>query len=147
MRPQGHGPDRWHSAVLSADRISTGCETSSPHVEGAAEEARLTALLEDRLRVEQLLADLCARFSELPEDQVDGEVELWMRRLAEMLGADRLSFAELGRDGFVVTHTYSAPGIDPPIKGLANHRLPWLMAEFAAGRQVVLSRIPDDLPG
>jgi len=104
-------------------------------------------LLEERLRFEQLLADLCARFSELPEDQVDGEVELWMRRLAEVLGADRSSFAELARDGFVVTHTYSAPGIDPPVKGLANHRLPWMTAEFAAGRQVVLSRIPEDLPG
>jgi signal transduction histidine kinase len=115
-------------------------------VDGRGEEARLAAVLENRLRVEQLLADLCGRFSSLTEDRVDGEIELWMRRLAEMLGADRSSFAELGSNGFSVTHTYAAPGFDPYPKGLANNHLPWLTAQFTAGRQVVLSRIPHDLP-
>jgi signal transduction histidine kinase len=109
-------------------------------------DAQLSATLEERLRIEQLLSDLSTRFSSLVVDQIDGEIEMWIRRLAEMLGADRSSFAELKADGFVVTHAYAAPGIDPYPKGLVNRALPWLTAEFAAGRIVLLSRLPDDLP-
>jgi signal transduction histidine kinase len=109
-------------------------------------DAQLSASLEERLKIEALLADLSTRFSSLLEEQVDGEIEMWMRRLAEMLGADRCSFAELAEKGFHVTHAYAAPGIDPYPKGLANTALPWLTSEFAAGRAVILSNIPDDLP-
>ena len=143
MRSQGQVTDYGQSSILtrpnsaSPTHILTPRETSNSPVKGRGEEARLAAVLEDRLRVEQLLADLCGRFSSLAEDQVDGEIELWMRRLAEMLGADRSSFAELGPEGFVVTHTYAAPGFDPYPKGLANNRLPWLTAQFAAGRSGV----------
>jgi C4-dicarboxylate-specific signal transduction histidine kinase len=45
-----------------------------------------------------------------------------------------------------VTHTYAAPGIEPFPKGVANPVTPWMTEQFAAGRTVVLSNIPDDLP-
>lgn len=109
-------------------------------------DVQLSVSLQERLQIEQLLSDLSTRFSALPEDQIDGEIEMWMRRLAEMLGADRSSFAELTDGGFVVTHSYAAPGIDPYPKGLADAALPWLTSEFAAGRTLNLSNIPDDLP-
>src|SRR5436305_14153769 len=125
MSSQGQASTDREAPVLveelapSSRRLPTPRRTSSSVVNGDGEEGRLTALLGARLRVEQMLAVLAARFCALPDDKIDGEIELWLRRLAEMLGADHSSFAELGRDGFSVTHTYSAPGIDPPVKGLA----------------------------
>jgi signal transduction histidine kinase len=105
------------------------------------------ARLEDRLRFEMLLADLHARFTSLTEEDIDGEIELWQRKLVEALGVERSSFAELTTDGVIaVTHTYSVPWVEPPHRGLAERRFPWLTRELAAGRTVVVARIPDDLP-
>ena len=105
--------------------------------------AQMAVSFEQRLNADRLLSDLSARFSELPEDQIDGEIELWLRRLTELLGAGRGTFAELTTSGFVVTHTYAGPGVEPFPKGPANKALPWLTEQYAARRTVVL---PDDLP-
>jgi signal transduction histidine kinase len=108
--------------------------------------SQMVAMLEQRVAAETLISTLSARFSELSEDQVDAEIELWLRRLVEFLGVDRGTFAELTDRGFLVTHSYAGPAAEPYAKGLANRSLPWLTAQFAARRVVVLPRIPDDLP-
>jgi signal transduction histidine kinase/PAS domain-containing protein len=112
-----------------------------------SEYLRQAALLEERLKFETLLADLSIRFSRLTEDEVDGEIERWLWRLVEILDVDRSSFAELTPGGqFNVTHTCCVPGVEPPHKGIADQRLPWLTQQFANRRAVVLAKIPDDLP-
>jgi signal transduction histidine kinase len=111
------------------------------------EHVRLAASLEARLKFETLVADLSSRFSGLAEDQIDGEIEVWLRRLVEMLGVDRSSFAEVMPKGALsVTHTYGTPGSDAYPKCVAQTELPWLTAQFADGHIVVLCRVPDDLP-
>jgi len=103
--------------------------------------------LGERLNFETLLADLSARFCAIREDEIDGEIEVWLRRMVDALEVDRSTFAELKpNQGLVVTHTFAAPGIEPYPLGLVDQALPWLTQEFRAGRTVVLSRIPDDLP-
>src|SRR4051794_34312996 len=77
---------------LSFSRMPLPAGIFDVGVDAGADAARLNGLLEERLRVEQLLADLCVRFTALSEDQADGEMEMWMRRLADMLHADRSSF-------------------------------------------------------
>ncbi len=111
------------------------------------EQVRLAASLKERLKFERLIADLSARFSGLAEDQIDGEIEVWLRRLVEMLGVDRSSFSEvLPKGGISVTHTYATPGGEAYPKCVAQTELPWLTRQFADGHIVVLCRVPDDLP-
>jgi PAS domain S-box-containing protein len=111
------------------------------------EHRQLAASLAERLRFEILLAEISARFGALLEDQIDGEIELWLRRLVQILDVDLGAFTELAADGSLnVTHSYAMPGIEPYPPGVANSALPWLTQEFAARRMVVLSRVPDDLP-
>lgn len=110
------------------------------------EHVRLTQSLDERLKFELQIAELSARFSGLTEDQIDGEIQVWLRRLVEAIGVDCSSFAEaLPKRGFRITHTYAPSEIKAYPVGLAQAS-PWLMQQFAAGRPVVLSRIPDDLP-
>jgi signal transduction histidine kinase len=112
-----------------------------------SELVRLTAALEERLKFETLVADLSTRFSGLTEDQIDGEIEVWLRRLVEMLGVDRSSFSEvLPKGGISVTHTYAAPGGEAYPACVAQAELPWLAGKFAGGHIVVLCRVPEDLP-
>ena len=107
---------------------------------------RLTTSLRERLAFEMLLAELSSRFSRLPEEDIDGEIESWLCRLVEMLDVDRGCLAEVAPAGLVVTHSYSAAGVKPYPRGLADGGFPWFVREFRAGRTVVLSRIPDDVP-
>src|SRR4051794_33277143 len=72
----------------------------------------LAASLQARLDFEMLLSELCARFSNVSEEELDAEIELWLARLAAAMEVDRSSFAELRSDGLlVVTHAYAAPGL------------------------------------
>jgi len=106
----------------------------------------MEASLEGRVSFEMLLAELSACFSGLLEDKIDGEIETWLRRLVDMLDADRSAFSLMTPDGLRVTHAYAAPGIQPCPPGIADGDFPWLTRELKAGRTVVLGRIPDDLP-
>ena len=51
-------------------------------------EADLLTELEERLRFETLLADISARFVNLPADQIDNEIEEAQRDVCECLGLD-----------------------------------------------------------
>jgi len=112
-----------------------------------AEQARVAASLKARLDFEMLLSALCARFSTLAEEDLDGEIELWLGRLVGALEVDRSSFAQLKPDGsLVITHAFALPGVAACPPGPVNASLPWLTRQFLAGRTVLMTRVPDDLP-
>jgi signal transduction histidine kinase len=112
-----------------------------------AEQAGLAASLKKRLDFEMLLSELSARFSNLAEEAVDSEIELWLGRLLDVLDADRCTFAELDSDGLLnITHSCAMRGLDPSPRGPISASLPWMTQELIAGRPLVLSRIPEDLP-
>jgi signal transduction histidine kinase len=127
-------------------------DSAGPHryiaiIRDDRQHVRLADTFEHELRFERLVANLSARFSSIAEELIDGEIEVWLRRLVEILEVDRSSFAELSpRGDMLVTHTYAAAGTEPYPKVVANDRLPWLITELLANRSVVLARIPDDLP-
>ena len=112
-----------------------------------SEHLRLTQSLQERLDFEMLLSEMSTRFSSVSEDDIDGEIRSWLRRLVEMLCVDRGTFAELTPSGgLTVTHSCAVQGIEAYPQGPANQALPWLTKELGSGRTVVLTRIPEDLP-
>ena len=64
-----------------------GCSTLSSDLCGVLAEAGcpLAPLVQERLRFEELLAELSATFVNLPASQVDSQIESALRRLVEFL--------------------------------------------------------------
>jgi formate hydrogenlyase transcriptional activator len=108
---------------------------------------RLRAELGERVRFEELIADLSARFLNLPADQVDGEIEAALRYLVEFLGLDRSALFQLSDDNstLVVTHCWAAPGFDRLAGLVAREEVPWALGKVPRGETVVFSRV-DELP-
>ena len=106
----------------------------------------LQAELEDRLRFETLLAELSARFVNLPPDRVDQEIEYALLCLAEALRADRSALGRLTEDGrdFVVTHSFAVSGVEsfPLLPSLATEA-PLLSRTLLSGQPFVMARLAD----
>jgi FixJ family two-component response regulator/signal transduction histidine kinase len=119
---------------------------SKPPQNAAASAARSTAL-GDRLAFERLLADLSARFADVPGEAVTGEIERALKVLIEFFDYDRCTFAELAVDGSVnVIAAAAVPGVAPLALGPFGAHMSWLLGEFRAGRIVNLPSVPEDLP-
>jgi len=112
------------------------------------ERKRTEQVLEDRVRFEQLLADLTATFVNRPPEQIDQAIDNGLRMLVETLGHDRSTIGQFvaERNDATVTHSYTAPGLAPLPGGLEiNDRLPWYLRQLREGRTVFF-RTPDELP-
>jgi len=110
------------------------------------------AAVDDRLQFESLVADVSARFVNLPADQVDAEIEAAQRQIVEALGLDRSTLFELLPDGrtLVFTHYWAQPGFtEPPKRVDAGEHFPWCV-ERLLRREIVsytsLSELPPDCP-
>jgi formate hydrogenlyase transcriptional activator len=99
--------------------------------------------LEERLRFETLLAELSARFVNLPAEQLDGEIEGAQRRICELLDIDRSTLWQVceGEPGTVLlTHVYQPPGVlSPPERMNARDFFPWTTQKVLDGETVTLS--------
>ncbi len=106
----------------------------------------IQAELEDRLRFETVLAELSARFVNLPPERVDREIEDALRRLVGALRVDRMALGRLSEDGqdLVVTHSFALPGIEafPLIPSLATV-LPLVSRTLLSGQPFVMARLAD----
>ena len=107
---------------------------------------------DDRLQFESLVADVSARFVNLPADQVDAEIEAAQGQIVEALGLDRSTLFELEPDGstLVFTHYWARPGFPEPPKRVDVHEhFPWCAARLLR-REIVsytsLSELPPDCP-
>jgi FixJ family two-component response regulator/signal transduction histidine kinase len=97
---------------------------------------------------ERLLADLSARFINLPANEIDDAITDALRRIVELLGVDRSALHHFAPGGeTVLTHTWIAPGFDIrlPVPRSIGARYPWVIGRARAGHPVVISRL-DDLP-
>jgi formate hydrogenlyase transcriptional activator len=103
--------------------------------------------LEERLAFEERLARLSATFINLPSDQIDQEIESGLETIVTTLGTDRAGLAQLSAvDGELkITHSWSAPGIPPTLKGNVKDVFPWIFKEVQKGNKIVVSRV-EDLP-
>ena len=110
--------------------------------------ARAEDLPEEGVRFERLLADLSARFVNLPPSDVDQEIDRSLQQIVEMLDVDRSSLMEFSDDGkqLIATHSW-ARGDAPRLTGtLVSEDLPWYTGMLLRGETVAYSRLPEDLP-
>ncbi len=101
------------------------------------------------LRFVELLEELSTRFSGLPAERVDGEIDRALERILVYLGTDRASLMELREDdgSIRVTHTarrHDSPDI-PSLAGAVVART-WYAPSLIAGQVIRVNRVPDDLP-
>src|SRR5262245_55874892 len=81
----------------------------------------------ERLRCEDLLAELSATFVNLPAAEVDSQIESALGRLVVFLELDRGGLAQLppGQNQLVITQSYHVPGVPPHSRMILDEQLPW----------------------
>ena len=103
--------------------------------------------LESRLRFETLLADLSARFVNMPAAKVDTEIENAQRQVCECLDLDLSLLWQLfpdHPDTMFLTHKHLPPGFPPlPEAWDCKETFPWALERFLVGETIVLSRLTD----
>jgi transcriptional regulator with GAF, ATPase, and Fis domain len=105
------------------------------------------ASIDELLAFERMLADLSARFSNVPAEQVESEIHIAQVMLREFLGFDRSTFAEFQQDGsLMVLSSTAAEGIEPVAPGPVPSQLSWFPAKLRAGEIFVIQNPADDLP-
>ena len=69
--------------------------------------------MDESVRFERLLADLSARFVNLPPAEVDREIELSLRQIVETLAVDRSTLMEFSEDEteLTITHQWAREGV------------------------------------
>ena len=99
-----------------------------------------------QLRFERLIADLTARFVNVPPERVDVEIEDSLRHVVEALALERSTFMQVAEGGdMIVTHSWALAGL-PPVSGVSiKDDCPWLLARALRGEETPIARL-DDLP-
>ena len=105
------------------------------------------ASAEELLAFERLLADLSARFANIPAEQVESEIQAAQTSLRQFLGFDRSTFGEFQEDGsLVVLSSTAVEGVEPTPQGSLPSQLSWFLAKLRAGEIFVIQNPADDLP-
>jgi formate hydrogenlyase transcriptional activator len=108
------------------------------------------AALKERLRFEQLLSDLSARFVNIAPDQVDLEIQTALQQILQFFQVDRCGLIRVSLNGtsFRITHVAYASGIPPVPENtdLSLTLFPWVYEKIIRRRQVVAFTRRDELP-
>ena len=103
--------------------------------------------LKERLNFEALLADISARFVNLPADRIDSEVEDAQRRICEHLDLDRATLWQVNvkePGTLLLTHLHQIPGGKPPARRMiARDFFPWTSRKVLGGETVTISKLTD----
>src|SRR5438552_6574002 len=105
------------------------------------------ASAEELLAFERMLADLSARFANVPAEQVEVEIRIVQTILLKFLGFDRCTFAEFQDDGsLVVLSSIAVEGIEATPPGPLPAQLAWFVARLRSGKILAVQSPADDLP-
>jgi formate hydrogenlyase transcriptional activator len=108
---------------------------------------RSDASAEELLAFERMLADLSARFANVPAEQVESEIQIAQMILRQFLGFDRSTFAEFREDGsLVVLSSTAVQGVDPTPLGPVPTQLALFLAKLRAGEIFAVQDPANDLP-
>jgi PAS domain S-box-containing protein len=103
--------------------------------------------LEERLKFETLLAELSARFVNLPADRIEVEIEDTQRRICEFLDVDRSTLWQVHEEypgTVLLTHTHYPSGSPPPPKRMnAREFFPWVTQKTLGGETVIISKMTE----
>jgi transcriptional regulator with GAF, ATPase, and Fis domain len=118
--------------------------TRSPKVDTAPQS---DASAKELLAFERMLADLSARFANVPAERVQFEIQVAQTILRQFLGFDRSTFAEFHPDGsLVVLSSTAVEGVDVTPLGPLPPQLSWFVAKLRAGEIFAVQNPDDDLP-
>jgi PAS domain S-box-containing protein len=109
---------------------------------------RLASLaIEEQLEFERLVAELSAKFINLPVDSVDDEMREAFRRIGEALNLDRCTFFRIQPDGIAVSPVgWQRAGIPPaPAPVRITEQFPWVRDTVLAGELLCFSNV-DEIP-
>jgi formate hydrogenlyase transcriptional activator len=102
---------------------------------------------EELLAFERMLADLSARFANVPAEKVQFELQVAQALLRQFLGFDRSTFAEFQDDGsLVVLSSTAVDGVDPTPLGPLPSQLSWFVARLRTGEIFAVQNPAEDLP-
>jgi formate hydrogenlyase transcriptional activator len=105
------------------------------------------ASVDELLAFERMLADLSARFANVPIDQVEFEIQVAQTILRQFLEFDRATFGEFQEDGsLVVLSSTAVEGFEPTPLGQLPEQLTWFLGQLRAGETVVTPNAAVDLP-
>jgi formate hydrogenlyase transcriptional activator len=94
-----------------------------------------------------MLADLSARFANVPAERVEIEIQAAQIMLRQFLGFDRSTFGEFQEDrSLVVLSSTAVEGFEPTPIGQLPARLAWFIGQLRAGETVVTPNTAVDLP-
>jgi DNA-binding response OmpR family regulator len=103
--------------------------------------------LEERLKFETLLAEISARFVNLPVDQIDSEIIETQRRVCELFDIDRSTLWETSErepEALLLTHIHQPPGSRPnPERMDARGFFPWATQKVLRGEILTISKMAD----
>jgi formate hydrogenlyase transcriptional activator len=109
--------------------------------------APTVAPIEELLAFERMLANLSARFANIPAEKVEFEIHLAQTLLRQFLGFDRSTFGEFQEDGsLVVLSSTAVEGFEPTPLGQLPGQLTWFLGQLRAGEIVVTPNAAIDLP-
>jgi transcriptional regulator with GAF, ATPase, and Fis domain len=100
------------------------------------------------LAFERLVADLSARFVDLPPDVVDGNIERVLEDVAQFLGVDRATVLQRTRaeGSFVRTHQWVREGFPRIGEAETEETYPWLIETVIRRREPVVFGRRSELP-
>lgn len=107
-------------------------------------------VVQQRLRFEQLVSDLSARFVNISPDRVDAQIEFGLKQILDFFQVDRAGLVRTLPDktAYQITHIAYGEGI-PPIPAEAEIPIsitPWAYEKLIVKREVVAYSRLDDLP-
>lgn len=131
---------KWHITGLFSLIILQGLVISFLII-NRRKRLRAEGNLAARLQFETMLAELSAKFINLPTHQVDQEIEQSLQHLGDFLGIDRGRVWQLSPDQktFSPTHSWAAAGFERSPEVALNQKFPWLLQKLLQGQPIAFS--------
>jgi len=119
---------------------------------GTQDPVKNDAGIGDRLRFEQMISDLSARFIHVPSRQLDEQIERALKRVLEFFQVDRCGLLHIlpDQDAWEITHAVYSENTSPiPIGTVMPRSInPWAFKQLADKGQIVafarVAEIPDE---
>lgn len=134
----------------SPDKETPGTRNDLKQQRNQNHHERLVALeesLENQLKSESLIANISARFVNLPTDRIDSEIEDAQRSICECLELDRSTLWQVDIEehgALLLTHFYQIPGLRQPAKSMMGiNFFPWSIRNVLGGETVIISKMAD----
>ncbi len=118
-----------------------------------ADRTQLEQVLDERLRFEQLLSEISARYVCLDLEGINESIPVVLEQISKLMGSDMSTFLQLDPHSAILRHTHQwvAPGLNVDIDFTNQEKFdmqrsaPWVAKELTKGEPIVISRV-DDFP-